>query len=278
MHTYQSIGNFTPTLVATNDLGAPINGAGPQITVPFNGGLVVNGSFETGSFSSWTQSGDTSFSSVVSPGQVTFPQDYVHSGNYGCRMGPSTLGYLNQTLATTPGVSYLVSCWLNATNAFGYQFTAAWNGVTVVNLTNAPGPEAGWVYVQFVAVATSASTPLQFGFEASVYLGFDDVSVFPISTVAASVDVTNGPFPLTVHFTSPSTDSSGSAITNWNWNFGDGTPNSSLQNPAHTYFQIGIFSPLLLALNNTNGQAGWSSPAITVTTPTLQYTASAYLQ
>jgi uncharacterized repeat protein (TIGR03803 family) len=52
--------------------------------------------------------------------------------------------------------------------------------------------------------------------------------------------------PLTVSFTSPSTDDQGNTVTNWSWNFGDGYF-SSAQSPMHTYTFSGNFTPILSA-------------------------------
>jgi bacillopeptidase F len=56
---------------------------------------------------------------------------------------------------------------------------------------------------------------------------------------------TSGYAPLTVQFTDQSTGNP----TSWLWDFGDGTPTSSLQNPAHTYANAGTYT---VSLNATN--------------------------
>jgi uncharacterized repeat protein (TIGR03803 family) len=60
---------------------------------------------------------------------------------------------------------------------------------------------------------------------------------------------TNSLVPMRVQFGGPGKDSQGYAITNWNWDFGDGSTGSG-QNPAHTYTHAGIFSPALVVMNN----------------------------
>jgi len=50
-------------------------------------------------------------------------------------------------------------------------------------------------------------------------------------------------------FTDASTTSNGS-ITNWDWDFGDGTPHSTLQNPTHIYNEVGTFDVTLTVTNS----------------------------
>lgn len=55
----------------------------------------------------------------------------------------------------------------------------------------------------------------------------------------------SGYTPLVVQFTDQSTHSP----TSWLWDFGDGTPTSTLQNPSHTYGSAGTYSVSLTATN-----------------------------
>jgi PKD repeat protein len=99
----------------------------------------------------------------------------------------------------------------------------------------------GWQPVLYQAYNSS-------GFFASV---FDSIflSPRPVATL------TTGPLCVntSVQFTDQSTVSSGS-ITQWFWDFGDGSPISSLQHPQHTYTMAGSY--LLQLIVNT--QAGCS--------------------
>jgi probable HAF family extracellular repeat protein len=63
----------------------------------------------------------------------------------------------------------------------------------------------------------------------------------PVANFSASPS--SGYAPLTVNFTDQSTNSP----TAWNWNFGDGSINSILQNPAHTYSTVGNYTVTLTA-------------------------------
>jgi len=59
------------------------------------------------------------------------------------------------------------------------------------------------------------------------------------TTIACSV-------PFTVNFTNTSIGG-----TNYTWNFGDGSPTSSLLSPAHTYTAFGTYSVSLIAINSS---------------------------
>jgi hypothetical protein len=75
---------------------------------------------------------------------------------------------------------------------------------------------------------------------------------------------TSGTAPLSVQFNSTNVDSDGNAITQWNWNFGDGTTGTG-QNPSHVYSTAGIFSPILIVANSLGLVQADSGPAITIT-------------
>src|SRR5665213_236682 len=151
--------------------------------------LVANGGFETDDFTGWTETGSTTYMTV------SRATGYFHSGRYGAELGPYlAVSYLSQNLVTTPGSSYLVSCWLaNPKSGTPNQLTVQWNGATIYSRANFPA--MAWTNLQFLVTATGVTTPLQFGFENDpAYFGFDDVSVTPVapasfkSTVKAADD------------------------------------------------------------------------------------------
>jgi PKD repeat protein len=69
------------------------------------------------------------------------------------------------------------------------------------------------------------------------------ITVFPIPVVNFSATPTAGCIPLNVQFTDLST-ATGSAITSWLWDFGDGNTDN-VQNPSHTYTSAGNFNVTL---------------------------------
>jgi hypothetical protein len=139
---------------------------------------------------------------VVSSSTFTGAANYIHSGTYGAVLGQSgSLGYLYQSLATSPGQNYLLSLWLdNPNNSYGAtpnQFLVQWNGTTLFDQTNLP--YAAWTNLQFIVTAPGASTTLQFGFEDTpYYLGLDDISVTPLSPpMFKTAQMANAAFQLT---------------------------------------------------------------------------------
>jgi uncharacterized repeat protein (TIGR03803 family) len=174
LHTYTNVGDFSPSLVASNNLGVMVECAGPA-AISIEGtysGLVWNGDFETGDFFAWTSGGMTSYAGVSSAPQ------FVHSGHYGAMLA-GTFGFVNtlsQTLVTTPEADYLLSFWLNNPSANSpNQFLVSWDSNTVWGVTNFAA--VGWTNVQVAVTAGGTSAALQFAFEAVMYFGLDDVSV-----------------------------------------------------------------------------------------------------
>jgi uncharacterized repeat protein (TIGR03803 family) len=137
--------------------------------------LAQNGGFELGSFADWTSSGNFENCSVT----ATAP--YVHSGVYGAELGPvGTLGYLSQTIPTTVGQRYLVSCWLYCSGLTPNEFSISWNGATLFDQQNIG--DCLWTNLQFQAGATVTNTVLTLGFrDDPSFLGLDDIAVYPIS-------------------------------------------------------------------------------------------------
>jgi Viral BACON domain len=176
------LGSYTNMVWFTNLSDSVVQALPVVLTVQ---PIVLNGGFETGDFSHWTSSGNFNYCFV------TGSSSYVHSGTYGAELGPAgTLGYLSQTLSTTPGGVYSLSFWvINPLAGTPNEFVASWNGSNVVDLVNLGA--TGWVNYQYFVQASSASTMIQFGFRNDpYYLGLDDVSVTSVPPpVLQSVNV-----------------------------------------------------------------------------------------
>ena len=154
-----------------------------QFTLQVGQPLVQNGGFETGDFPPWVLTGDPSGSSSLVDDGSFFITPY--DGNYAAALSEyGSVADLSQTLPTQPGKPYLLSYWLENVDVFGFgtipnEFIVSWNGTTISSEFNAPAFD--WTYYQFVVVATTNSTVLQFGFRNdNAAFGLDDVSVTPL--------------------------------------------------------------------------------------------------
>ncbi len=83
----------------------------------------------------------------------------------------------------------------------------------------------------------------------------------PVSAFGA--DPTSGCAPLTVSFS----DSSTGDITEWSWDFGDGSPADPNQNPTHTYTQPGVYTVSLTVTGPGGSDTATLTDLITVDGP-----------
>jgi hypothetical protein len=153
--------------------------------------IVLNGGFETGSFTNWTEHtctvgcGAVGYSVVDSnPHSGTYAAETACVGSVTC-LDPVTGDYFYQDLSTVASNNYTLTFWLRPDNGTLNGETVYWNGSLVGSFPNEPGG----VYTQFTIpnlAATSNSTRLQFnGFHNPATIYIDDIAVE--GTVGASV-------------------------------------------------------------------------------------------
>ncbi len=132
--------------------------------------IVVNGGFETGDFTGWTQSGNSGFTSVQLGAAA-------HSGSFYAQLGPvGSEGFITQNLPTTAGNSYVLTYWLANLGGVPNEFTVIWNGGVLSDQFDS-NPSA-YILFTFNVTATGASTPLTFGFRQDPnYFLLDDIAV-----------------------------------------------------------------------------------------------------
>ena len=102
---------------------------------------------------------------------------------------------------------------------------------------------------------------------------FAGVPARELTAISFTAGPTNGVVPLTVNFASADVDGAGNAVSNWNWDFGDGST-STAQNPSHAYTNSGTFSVALLETNNSGVPIAGATVSLTVLPPTLAFTAN----
>ena len=140
--------------------------------------LVINGGFETGTFSGWNTT------SAVSASDFGVSITDPHSGSYSAYFDASLDDYdsISQSIPTTVGETYTFTFWLD--NDVGNEpnsFIALWAGTQVLNLSSVnPFPYTEYSYTE---TATTSTTTIEFSGYEGTLLGsggtffLDDVSV-----------------------------------------------------------------------------------------------------
>ena len=167
--TWQSMGGLAVAVGLALTVAGPAQAA-PQPTL-------TNGGFETGDFTGWTGTGNTGFNGVQCPG----PGPTVAQGNCSAFFGPvgSVGGITQNVTGLINGDFYTLSFAFLPDGGNPSSFSAMFDGLTLVNLTNPPG-SAAFQNFSFVVRANAASVPLSFNFR-------DDPGFLFLDAVAAQV-------------------------------------------------------------------------------------------
>ncbi len=159
------------------------------LTAAASAQVIVNGSFETGSFFGWVVTDPSNFTIV----NTTPDPALAHSGNYTAYLGASPgQGSLFQSLSTTPGQTYQLSFWLASDrfNAVDNSFEVKWNGGSVLSLTNVPAPGTTNPYMNFTIdnlTATGAVSTLEFVYvNNDDFFRLDDVALLAVPEMSAT--------------------------------------------------------------------------------------------
>jgi uncharacterized repeat protein (TIGR03803 family) len=216
----------------------------------------------------WTTGGDASW---------FVESTNTYDGVAAAQSGLITDGQTNWIQTTVPSDGQLSFYW-KVSSEDGYDYLTFYiNG----NEQDAISGEVDWNQESY---SVSAGDTLRWEYSKDdsgsdgLDAGFlDQVSYAATTTpglIVTALPLT-GPAPLTVQFTSPSVDSGGNTVTNWNWNFGDGAT-STAQSPSHIYTNFGSFAPSLAAYSTYSASPlAVSGPGtISVTNHTLNVTAS----
>jgi len=104
------------------------------------------------------------------------PEKYfVALGSAGAR------GYISQTVPTTPGTAYSLSCWFEPSpdGLAPNEFVASWNGNMLMDQINME--PTGWTNRQFTVTATGTSSVIKFGGRDDLsFLGLRGITLLPV--------------------------------------------------------------------------------------------------
>jgi hypothetical protein len=139
---------------------------------------LVNGGFESGSFSPWVVSDSSNFTMIGSDAA------FAHTGSFYANLGgENTMATLTQTFNTTAGTTYSLSFWLahDVTTAPSNQFSVFWNGTVIAGSTLTNVGSFGYTNFTFNGLTSAGSTStLQFRYtDNDDFFRLDTVSVVP---------------------------------------------------------------------------------------------------
>ena len=123
--------------------------------------VLVNGGFETGDFTGWTQTGNTTFNGVQCPG----PGPTVYQGNCSAFFGPiGSVGGIQQNVTgLVVGGHYAVYFAFLPDGGNPSSFSASFGAQSLVNLSNPPASATYQLY-GFHHIAAATSEVLAFNF------------------------------------------------------------------------------------------------------------------
>jgi len=130
--------------------------------------LVVNGGFETGNFSGWTQVGDTGFTSVWGTAS--------HGGSFNAYFGPVTPGGIEQALVAAAGSVINVSFWVRSEDELTpNSLNVTLDGQSVAALSDITVTD--WTQYSATITVTNANPVLNFTLtNPNGYTDLDDIS------------------------------------------------------------------------------------------------------
>lgn len=196
---------------------------------------------------SWDFGDGSPLSSAQNPSHTyltagTYNVTFVAFGGSGC----SDTIVLPVTVNPVPSANFIVTAVCSGDTTFftstsgGGPDTFVWNfGDGFTDITNNPTPNHTY------ATANTYNVVLTAGYGLT---GCTNSITIPVQSYPHTIPgfTTNTPC---LNASTNFTDITGNAPTTWTWNFGDGSPLNTMQNPAHTYAAPGTYSVTLVTEN-----------------------------
>lgn len=135
------------------------------------GNLVVNCGFETGDFTGWTVTGNDGYTFVAPDGFGG-----ANSGNFYATFGSLDADTeISQTFTDVAGQEYVFSFYYASTGDVPHDFTAEWDGVSL--LSSVDTPQQPYTQYSFNVVGTGSDEISFFGRNSPSFESLDDVVV-----------------------------------------------------------------------------------------------------
>lgn len=181
------------------------------------------------------------------PGLITTRQDVdvfrfsTGTGNVSINLSPASLGGnldIEAKISDSAGNIIAVSNPAGLAASFN-QYLAA--GTYYLSVDGAGLGDTTTGYSDYASIG-------QYSITGTLVAGGGTQQQAPVASVSANV--TSGTTPLTVAFVGSNSADADGYIARYNWNFGDGTANSSEPNPVHVYYSAGTFTATLTVTDN----------------------------
>lgn len=291
-HTFSGLGNYTVTLIITTSDGCSQTitqqvSVSQNATAAFTATTVCSNSpmqFTNNSLNAATYHWDfgvgaltNDTSNVVNPSYT-----YTNSGTYTVTLiaspGPcADTTTLVVNVNAGPQVAFLAPpVCLGGTTAFTDQSTVTTGSITnwhwdfgVTTLTNDTSNVQSPNYT-YTTAGTYNVTLTCTGSNGCVTTLTTAVTVndLPTANFTSNISCQGAPTTLT-DISVPGTGT----ITNWVWDFGDGSPTSSVQNPSHTYTNDSTFNATLIVTNSAGCIDTIALPVVVSSLPVVSFTA-----
>ncbi|WP_292464808.1 PKD domain-containing protein [Methanolobus sp.] len=266
-HTYVAAGTYNVTMNATNVGGSNVTTQTNYITVAIAPVASFTANVTSGAVPLSVNFTDTSTNTPTSwlwdfgDGNTSTDQNptytYTAVGTYSINLNATNAGGSNISTQT----EYITAAFAPVSN-FSANVTEGAVPLSVNFTDTSTNSPTSWlwdfgdgntstvqnpahIYVAAGIYNVSLNATNVGGSNVSTQLSFITAAYTPVAGFTSNV--TSGAVPLSVSFTDQSTNA-----TAWYWDFGDGNT-SALQNPTHTYMDVGTYNVNLTAINSISG-------------------------